>query len=488
MCLTISVLQAQSYLPFQTHQENYYLQKWQADEDGINDDLDWIVKQDDFIVQTHFDSVEFNGTDSIYYPAEILNAVPYYLYQDSFVWSVNAVYQPAHWCGQNLIYDSINEVAELVNRDGQTIQFHLATEVDEPFLMMNTNDGDSVIAWVDSLGTDIILGEMDSLKFIAVAVYNSEGELEANLSNDFQFVLSKNHGLIRFPSLASFPKVLSYTYELSGNRTLGVKPLTVPEAFDVEVGSIVQYRTNMTYITMPGADYYIEREYLAKEDDWNLGTRKIKWIERIFIDNYGYFETDPPKDSLYDSLIVSLDEVFVGKQTYDLAELDYYPLQSINSLTSLNGELPIRNHKTYTRNLLHFEPTFFTEGVADLTLELTDVYYEGFGRFKPSEHFGHITYIQNSSLEWGEPFDFNTIGVEENQINDYVLFPNPASNIIYGVPSNAHHIMVYDLTGKVVNAKVLESNYIEVSRLSKGVYFVQFELDHQVKNVKVFVN
>jgi hypothetical protein len=68
-------------------------------------------------------------------------------------------------------------------------------------------------------------------------------------------------------------------------------------------------------------------------------------------------------------------------------------------------------------------------------------------------------------------------GINETQLstNNFVVFPNPATNVVNVVlPNNeiATQLQVVDVTGKVVK-QISDDNIINVADLAKGVYFVR---------------
>ncbi len=85
-----------------------------------------------------------------------------------------------------------------------------------------------IIATVDSVSEDYVLGITDSLKFIS-------------LDNGTQIILSKEHGLLSMPDSMG-----NELYTLCGisNRDVGEYELTFEEAFDFEVGNVLFYQSS----------------------------------------------------------------------------------------------------------------------------------------------------------------------------------------------------------------------------------------------------
>jgi len=77
-----------------------------------------------------------------------------------------------------------------------------------------------------------------------------------------------------------------------------------------------------------------------------------------------------------------------------------------------------------------------------------------------------------------------TVGVNENPIpNQIRLYPNPSSSQLNITSSEAlEKISIIDLTGKTIRTIVNPSNSIDVSELSKGLYFLQVHSKNGISN------
>ncbi len=65
-----------------------------------------------------------------------------------------------------------------------------------------------------------------------------------------------------------------------------------------------------------------------------------------------------------------------------------------------------------------------------------------------------------------------SLGIQKNQRIDFVMYPNPAlSNVSLQTAEPIEQVQLYDITGKLVMET--DQDQIDVSELSKGLYFVQ---------------
>lgn len=82
---------------------------------------------------------------------------------------------------------------------------------------------------------------------------------------------------------------------------------------------------------------------------------------------------------------------------------------------------------------------------------------------------------------WESPLNTLPSGVSENNLLDFVIYPNPSTNnISFSVKSALNSgvfVRLYDLTGKVIIEKELHAtdNTLNISELAKGCYIVSFD-------------
>jgi len=88
-------------------------------------------------------------------------------------------------------------------------------------------------------------------------------------------------------------------------------------------------------------------------------------------------------------------------------------------------------------------------------------------------------------------YSLQTLSREKESVNVIKFYPNPANNWLYVDTgnSNSEQFTIYDISGKII--KTIESdsqnNRINISNLSKGVYFVEVKLTNGSKNIKKII-
>lgn len=94
---------------------------------------------------------------------------------------------------------------------------------------------------------------------------------------------------------------------------------------------------------------------------------------------------------------------------------------------------------------------------------------------------GTLYYLDNVSVT-------TFLGVEDFIQNEITIYPNPSTNILYiNNKSNAllENIIISDISGKRIKAKINnDNNNIDITELSKGIYFISFTADGNAYSFK----
>lgn len=77
------------------------------------------------------------------------------------------------------------------------------------------------------------------------------------------------------------------------------------------------------------------------------------------------------------------------------------------------------------------------------------------------------------------------LGIEKSIISKLFIYPNPASDklFIHHVYSSKPEIIIHDIQGRQVLHKTIDSDYIDISSLQKGIYSVKL-----IDNQNVLIN
>ena len=151
-----------------------------------------------------------------------------------------------------------------------------------------------------------------------------------------------------------------------------------------------------------------------------------------------------------------------------------------------------------TRN--DYGPTYVRYYYSSNKYSIIDNFSTGLGRSlrieKYSDSAGYYTvteklvYYKKDSINktWGTPVAFN-IGLDELNTLDFSVYPNPASNFINvsGIDNNKTEYEVLNSLGKLVVSGSLNSQKIDCSTLSNGIYFLKLIDSDNNRGVKRIV-
>lgn len=86
----------------------------------------------------------------------------------------------------------------------------------------------------------------------------------------------------------------------------------------------------------------------------------------------------------------------------------------------------------------------------------------------------------------------STLSSEEFEQNDFVVYPNPTSGIvnIKSKKNQDYSLMIFDAIGRKVYSQKYKNllNSINISNLSKGIYFFNFSFDDAEFSKKVILH
>ena len=77
--------------------------------------------------------------------------------------------------------------------------------------------------------------------------------------------------------------------------------------------------------------------------------------------------------------------------------------------------------------------------------------------------------------------------------NSIVMYPNPTKDKLnfkgsnFNLDSNSGY-EIFDISGKIINKGILNSKSLDVSYLSKGLYFIRLDVDGSVNSLKFIKN
>ena len=88
--------------------------------------------------------------------------------------------------------------------------------------------------------------------------------------------------------------------------------------------------------------------------------------------------------------------------------------------------------------------------------------------------------------------DGSTLSVVKNQIENFVMYPNPVSNGMLYMSSSSNlnkQVTIYAMNGQQVYSNSLQlEEKMNISNLTRGIYFVRIQEDGKISTRKLIVN
>ncbi|MFI5196347.1 MAG: hypothetical protein ACHQD8_04595, partial [Chitinophagales bacterium] len=146
------------------------------------------------------DSVKTSGSDVIYYPFHTSRGR--YPYAAGF----NALLDSngGSWLGKKVIQRN-NGTFLFDNLWGDTVIINTQASIGDTWVFCKDTSSLYYYANVLSIDTMTVLGVLDTVKTIIINAYNGTTLITADPVNNFQIVLSKNHGFVHTFDLYTFP-------------------------------------------------------------------------------------------------------------------------------------------------------------------------------------------------------------------------------------------------------------------------------------------
>lgn len=346
----------------------------------------------------------------------------------------------------------------------------------------------NLIATVISLKEDSVLGNLDSIKIIAV-------------SNLDTIVLSKNYGITYFKKQS-----INIAYTLKGiqNLGLGYKVPMFSEIFNFDIGDIFEYRKIYSHSTMSVANtftnfYHYKLIILSKNisgSTISYSARKLSsdtiWtgfgnpyniVQKDTIINISYTDSVKHVSNLINNSVTAGGHCTYGynpyfyKTSFDdnntfnchtktLSDKLFIPNSNNDTLdTSLNDNFICRTIKVCGENF-------------GIIYSYDNVTITGNGNVTTCNLIGSI----KSGMQYGTITNYiiSAIGIPEHEFGESIkVFPTVFSGDLNIAAKNKTSVTISDLLGRILYSHVLNSsdgitNQLNLDFLQNGNYFITF--------------
>jgi Secretion system C-terminal sorting domain len=459
---------------------NLYSQDYQTVNSGRIAYFNSSVKN---IKSLRFDSVKFQN-DSILFPFAVIQEINDYCFSP----------YNASWIGNKVI---IKENGENIffNQNYDSIYINTKANFGDKWIAFQIDDSLVIEATILKHDTLSFLTIVDSVKTIGFQVYDkSMNSIEFEINN-MSILMSKHYGFVRTMNFYLFPNIYA-EHPFDKFEEFNLIGLSKPE---VGIQNLTWFKVN---------DFQVDDELhiIDKSSSWgnsygySITNKAIyRYLNRKnYPDSIVYIYSR--KQSIETEYSDSSSFIFIYDTIKKRIEKDPY-------FDKLPEEPIIENEITYNYFMTNESPLskMILTGLAFSGTPIDTCWYQimfdgclsdnkylnGLGgpyyfctnTFSLGETERKLVYYKKGDIIWGNPLSIT--GIEKFNISKYLcIYPNPASDQIqvHGAKQNITKLEIIDINGKtVLTLNEIIGNNIEISQLSKGLYFVNIYLASEVR-------
>lgn len=135
----------------------------------------------------------------------------------------------------------------------------------------------------------------------------------------------------------------------------------------------------------------------------------------------------------------------------------------------------------------------FTLSADCYSFSIIDTFGDGGGSVTLTDHFGTQIYFTSGNYGSGETIQFSSngiLGVNQNELDNVSLYPNPASTVLNLKNAENANILVYDILGKLILSQenISMDEQINVANLQAGTYFMKISKDNLVTTKRFLIS
>ncbi|MEI8280205.1 MAG: T9SS type A sorting domain-containing protein [Bacteroidota bacterium] len=456
----------------------------------------YFIDSSGYLRGMRIDSVRTQGSNTLYYPFHTLRGrgdVSLGIYPNTIKGS---------WLGEKAIQD-LNGNFMFMNYFNDTVFINTQASIGNNWIFYNDTSSKYYTATLVSMDTMTVLGVIDSIKKITINAYTGTTILNTDPANNFQIILSKDHGFLQIFDLYTFP----YDYLDSAGSSTGWDNYL--EKIKNLQGS---FQANSTFNLV---DYHIPT-YQELHSNWNVGdiySYYNLWTTNI---NTGLVPPNFTNDTIVGKTVFTDSTVFT-------IHYSYYD----NSAIPTGGSVVITTGTGLycVHNIPHMDTTYMPEEMCCTNWGYYAYHYyypndTAFGFESPSYLYKYDNYIfapltlllydstektgigpitmneQDLSIPLTADFHllrcyrngqwYNYMGAEDVQKvnfnnNDCIVFPNPANNNLH-IQFNKQEnctVSIINMMGQVVLYKNCNATEVvlNTSDISAGMYDIKIQTE-----------
>ncbi|MDX2002675.1 MAG: T9SS type A sorting domain-containing protein [Chitinophagales bacterium] len=378
-----------------------------------------------------------NGADTFYYNR------PYFEYIDSGDCQLNAY--ALNWISS--VKKSSGDF--YLESDTSTYRIKPIAAVGDVWSYSTTGANAQVIAILE----EIVLGVLDSVKWIKISQTNYEDTIK----------LSKRHGFI---NAHNFRTGLEGELDLVGLNEVGITNLDAQKMFDFEIGDEISSEEGGILYPYVRRELFVVLDKDTQIDRINYQMRKC-WLE---YNKYNWQILDTGSDTIDVSIVFST--YFLANQLPHTSVVDNQKVYDIeqSSRGSYNGRMV---KEIFVRGYLDSSGCFnwITDSIYPYGIEGLGFWYY----FDASKSKDPI-YYKKGNETWGTPMTCEDIlsGLNDGYSSPmFAAYPNPANDVLIVKGKNLDQIEILDVMGKLILTKQAIGEPIDISTIPNGMYLVK---------------
>lgn len=480
---------------------------------------------DGYLRGMRIDSVIANGTDTIFYPYHTPRGNYAFAALDSTGGS---------WLGKKVIKQADGTFL-FDDLAGDTVVIKTQANIGDTWTFYRDTTNTSYKATITGVDTMTILGVVDSIKKITIeadinGVINSQDPV-----NNFEIILSKNHGFVQVFDLYTFPYrlttsglifgVSSYDYYLdlllgdvvtlgdgiasnynlvtTVNSIFHLVPFHNPtygEIYNFSVGQVLESKEIKTYpysssgehITTITIDTILSKNTSGFITNYTVAassfSQDIAFVNGGPPDTNSSYSSGGTTFSFNDTTLL-IDTTHMPEEWNAQYFYHFFPKANYDSVSPCPDTVCIidQNNILYPSGAIEFEallPSVNAPGPDPETIGVTNwTYGVGYGQFGNNTidyvdgyvQSGAIIYADINNVSCGTYFPLSVKQVYE-PLGHIEVFPNPASNLLnINAANTIKQISIYNMIGQAVFVDQYNSQQVQINiaNLPAGIYFVK---------------
>lgn len=456
-----------------------------------------LLPEMDSTLNLKFDSVGFNGEDSVYHVYKDISN----LWVDGsgcYFWGndqCNPQNKPK-WMGSTVYFNENHEYKFITWANGLLHMKFSSVQGDSSYFYEDATRKFSIT--YEGKDTLTVLGVLDSVQQYRIKHFDQAGNTIESPLNNYMIMVGKTLGLIRFFHVDKFPNGL-IPLQLIGNKApnVGLHDITHGMVYDFQQGDEIQYHAyslaHWQGQTIYNYNYFRKYTILERTDSANIANYKAIY-ERFNADCTNY---------VYDTiqLVYNKNLVIMGLPFDEINQNDALMERSLRklsycglSLMRFKSSRHIGTGYCESRNCWGNRDAFGPPPTETKTyvfgLGLYDDFYKKFDYTLQNydENRQYIVYFKKNGIVCGSE---TIVGTAEHSALDplFSIFPNPAKNslTIEAKKNSVGTVTIFNLTGQEVQSEKMigQRSTLDVSKLKAGIYLLQLVSGDKVEVKKI---